>query len=176
MARPVRYAPNAESRKPNAPCDPNRTIDLFRACISDETICHFRARDATRVSKSTERPLDHRSIRSNPGADLFSIRRLLAGRCLGFLAPSLFANSYTDGMVDVPGCRLVEFRPYLSCFSQLFRLRVGYMRRYRCRHLAAGAVEQGAAAESIVSNPRGCHLEYRDRSWSPIGFGWSNDR
>ena len=45
-------------------------------------------------------------------------------------------------MVDIPGCCLVEFRPYLSCFSQLFRLRMGYMRRYRCRHLAAGAIQQ----------------------------------
>src|SRR5271165_749345 len=32
---------------------------------------------------------------------------------------------------------------------------------YRCRHLAAGAALPGAVAQPIVSDSRGCHLEYR---------------
>ena len=105
---------------------------------SDETNCHFRARVPSRVSFT----ISVRSIDPNPGPDLFRVRCLLAGCRFGFLSPELFANPRTDRLVDVSGCCLVKFRPCLSCFSQLLYLRMGDLRRYRYRHLAAVAFQR----------------------------------
>ena len=133
---------------------------------------------------------DHATRVSNERSDLSIIDRSVRIPVLIFLASgvfwlivasgfwllSLFANPYTDGMVDISGCCLVEFRPCLSCFSQLLCLRMGYMRGYRCRHLAAGAFQSMCRCAIHCFRSSRLPPGMSGSLWSPIDFGWGDDR